>query len=240
MKLTWLAVMTWFAACTTEGDTYLGRSDGAATDMSAEAQADATHENHAPVAGDDEAQTYAGVMVEIDVQDNDGDSDGDDIDVTDVTDGAHGTAAVFLGQVRYTPNDAVYVGEDTFTYTIDDWHGETDEGTVTVTIVAPPMLVILSPADNVVISGTTTMTVTFMVTGCTFQSPSSGGQCHAHKFLDGSAYPPTGYGVYTVAPFDVTGLTLGPHVFRLSLAKNDGTDALWSPEIYDEFPFTVE
>jgi hypothetical protein len=240
-KRTWLAGLTLIGACTTGEDTHLSGAD-AATDAVTEAGVDAKGENRPPVAGNDSAETFAGVMVEIDVQDNDGDPDGDDIDVTDVTAGAHGTTTIQLGKVRYTPNDAVYIGEDTFTYSIDDDNGGTDEGTVTVTIVEPPTIVILSPADNAVISGTDTMTVTFMVTGCAFQSPSSGGECHAHKFLDGNPHAPpaTGIGIYTVAPFDVSQMTVGAHVFRLSLAKNDGTDDLWIPEIYDEVPITVE
>jgi len=233
---TWLAAMTLIGACSAAEDVYLPGVDAAAMDVAA----DAMEENQPPAARSDTAQTFAGVQVEIDVLDNDNDSDGDDLDITDVTQGAHGDTSISGGLVRYTPNDNVYVGSDTFTYTIDDDNGGTDEGTVDVTIVATPTLVILSPADNATISGTTTMTVTFMVNGCSFQSPSTGGECHAHKFLDGAGYPPSGYGVYTVSAFDVEGLTLGLHTFRLSLAKNDGSDDLWSPEIYDEISFTVE
>jgi hypothetical protein len=239
MKRSFLAA--WLLASCTAEDKHLMNPDLGA-EMDAGLEPDMMPPgNRNPVAGDDEAETFAGVAVDIDVLDNDGDPDGDNVLIDEVMDGDHGTANKTGGIVRYTPNDAIYVGEDTLTYTIKDGHGGTAEGTVTVTIVEPPTIVITDPLDGATISGTDTITVTFMVNGCAFQVPSSGGECHAHKFLDGAGYPTTGgIGVYTIMPFDVTGLSLGVHVFRLSLAKNDGTDQLFSPEIFDEISFTVE
>ena len=47
---------------------------------------------------------------------------------------ANGTASLTGTTVRYTPNAGFYSGTDTFTYTVTDLYGDSDEGTVTVTI----------------------------------------------------------------------------------------------------------
>ncbi len=95
----------------------------------------------APVAGDDDAGTDFQVPVNIDVLDNDDDSDGTlDPDTVAVTDqGTKGTATVNPdGTITYTPN-AGASGEDSFTYTVQDDFGVTSNAaTVTVTIAPPP------------------------------------------------------------------------------------------------------
>ncbi|GIF24155.1 putative repeat protein (TIGR01451 family) [Actinoplanes tereljensis] len=58
----------------------------------------------------------------------------DTIQVTGVTDPAHGVVTLeTTGKITYLP-DVAYSGTDTFTYTIDDGSGGTDTGTVTVTV----------------------------------------------------------------------------------------------------------
>ncbi|VTU00135.1 outer membrane adhesin-like protein : Putative hemagglutinin/hemolysin-related protein OS=Dickeya dadantii (strain 3937) GN=Dda3937_01477 PE=4 SV=1: Calx-beta [Gemmataceae bacterium] len=62
---------------------------------------------------------------------------GDTLTVTGVTDGDHGTVVINLdGTVTYTP-DTSFVGDDTFTYTVEDPFGNEATGTVSVTVTAP-------------------------------------------------------------------------------------------------------
>ena len=90
--------------------------------------------NTPPVAVDDAESTDVGTPVPVDVLGNDSDPDGDAITVTDVTDGAFGTATVTgPGTIEYTPNPG-FTGEDTVTYTIDDGNGGTDTADVIITV----------------------------------------------------------------------------------------------------------
>jgi hypothetical protein len=90
--------------------------------------------NDAPVAVDDSATTNEDTPVTINVLANDDDVDGDNLTVTDVTQGQNGTVSIGSnGEVTYTPNDD-YTGNDTFEYTVSDGNGGTHTGTVTVTV----------------------------------------------------------------------------------------------------------
>lgn len=89
--------------------------------------------NEPPVAQDDEASTDEDVPVDVDVLANDSDPDGDALSVSQVSDPAHGTASVQGGLVRYEPA-ADFAGTDSFTYTVRDGRGGTDQATVTVTV----------------------------------------------------------------------------------------------------------
>ncbi len=66
---------------------------------------------------------------------NDTDVDGDTLNVTAVTDPAHGTATIVSGgsNVNYTP-DSNFNGSDSFTYSISDGHGGTDTATVSIDV----------------------------------------------------------------------------------------------------------
>ena len=69
---------------------------------------------------------------------NDTDPDGDPLTLTQVTDGAHGTAELVDGNVVYTPDEG-WAGADTVTYTVTDGN-LTATGTLTVTTAtAPPV-----------------------------------------------------------------------------------------------------
>ena len=95
--------------------------------------------NDDPVAVNDSSTTIVDAPVVIDVTANDLDADGDDLIITEVTDGALGSVASNGdGTVTYTPN-AGATGNDTFTYTISDGQGgPTSEATVSVSILSAP------------------------------------------------------------------------------------------------------
>ncbi len=96
--------------------------------------------NSDPVADDDGANTPEDTAVTVAVLSNDGDPDGDGLDITGVTQGSKGSVAIndngagdSTDSVTYTPNTDE-TGIDSFTYTISDGLGGTDSATVTVTI----------------------------------------------------------------------------------------------------------
>lgn len=202
-------------------------------------------ENHAPSAVNDLVTISAGGSATIGALFNDFDPDGDLLAVVEVTQGAHGVVEVLYqgAQLRYTAVEPPFVGLDDFEYTVSDGRGGLDTAVVTVHCVSPPALAITSPAEGAVVSGDA-VTVTFEVTGCNFTAPGQdAGGCHAHKVLDGAWWaPPAGGGIgqYQPAPFDVGPLAPGPHTIGLVLAKNDGTDALWNPEVFDTVSVEVE
>ena len=68
---------------------------------------------------------------------NDTDANSDTLNVTAVSDPAHGTATIVGGgaNVNYTP-DTNYNGADSFTYTISDGHGGADTATVSISVTA--------------------------------------------------------------------------------------------------------
>ncbi len=108
----------------------------------------------APIASDDGDATDHNTPVDINVLGNDSDPDNiggppdeDPLTITEVSEPAHGTAAI-IGTVpnqmiRYTP-DPSYHGWDSFTYTLTDADGLTDTATVDVLVVnvlSPPTAV---------------------------------------------------------------------------------------------------
>jgi hypothetical protein len=92
--------------------------------------------NDAPVAVDDTASTLAGSAVTISVLANDVDLDGPSLAIASVTQGTNGTVAISGNQVTYTAG--LFVGSDSFTYTVSDGAGGSSTATVTVTVGAPP------------------------------------------------------------------------------------------------------
>jgi uncharacterized protein YhjY with autotransporter beta-barrel domain len=96
--------------------------------------------NDPPVANDDTAQTRSGPTggfpVSIDVLANDSDPDGDPLQYVNLiyTDPPNGTITR-QGLLIYTPN-AGFVGQDSFSYEIDDGNGGTDSAFVTITVTA--------------------------------------------------------------------------------------------------------
>jgi len=102
--------------------------------------------NYPPVAVNDVANLNMNATTTINVLANDTDPEGDELSVTAVTAGQHGTATISADgkKVLYTPN-AGYSGTDYFSYTISDGNGNTS--TANVDLVKP-----LYP-DNVYIIG---------------------------------------------------------------------------------------
>jgi len=90
--------------------------------------------NQAPNANDD-TDTVAedSNNNQINVLLNDNDPEGDDMNITDVTQPPHGAVTYNADYVFYTP-ETDYNGNDSFTYTIHDGEGGTDTATVNVTI----------------------------------------------------------------------------------------------------------
>ena len=82
-------------------------------------------------AKDDTASTHAGVAVTIDVLHNDSFSNADKA-IIDVDQGQHGSVTIENGQLVYRPV-AGYVGQDTFTYTVESG-GVRETANVTVTL----------------------------------------------------------------------------------------------------------
>lgn len=102
--------------------------------------------NVAPVANDDTVSTPTETPVDVDVLANDTDFDGDILSVSVATPPAHGTATVNADSTVHYVSDTGYVGQDAFTYSIDDGHGGTASATVHVTVTLPrPVISSLSP-----------------------------------------------------------------------------------------------
>ncbi len=94
--------------------------------------------NNAPIAINDDVQTGSGSAITVNVLGNDYDPDGDNIFLCNLPTDAmpiNGTVSHLGGQLIYTPNTG-FAGYDSFTYTICDGNGGTDQGTVTI-YVAP-------------------------------------------------------------------------------------------------------
>jgi hypothetical protein len=90
--------------------------------------------NVAPVAVDDSASVPEGAGRAIDVLANDTDANDDGLSISDVSGATHGATMIGAGGVRYVPAPG-YTGADSFSYTVVDGRGGSDEGSVTVSVV---------------------------------------------------------------------------------------------------------
>lgn len=94
-------------------------------------------DNVQPDAQPDQAETTLNASIELDVLANDTDADGDPLSISTISNPAHGSAAILPGQtILYTP-DLAFVGQDSFTYTIQDAYGESDSATVSLATSLP-------------------------------------------------------------------------------------------------------
>ena len=98
--------------------------------------------NSAPTAFDDVVTTGLDTAVVIDAGANDVDPDGDGLNVVRSDAGDHGTTVLNPdGTITYTP-DLGFVGEDAFTYVIDDGRGGLAEANVAVVVDSAPNLAV--------------------------------------------------------------------------------------------------
>ena len=200
--------------------------------------------NVAPVAVDDAASVISSQSVTIDVTDNDDDpNQGDNLFVSAIVQPANGIVEIENDDdVTYTSlND--YVGIDSFTYTVADEGGLTDEANVTINVQEVPTLVITAPEEASTVTGPD-IVVSFEVVGCDVTSPGADENgCHVHKYLNGEQYTDSdgsGFGHYTPESFTISPLEAGTHEFELVLVKNDGSDEAFQPQIDDSVTFLVE
>lgn len=92
------------------------------------------HPNLPPYAEDDAFATPLNTSVTLNVLENDGDPDFNDLAIASVTAPPHGTAVTNgENQLVYTPNTG-FIGNDTFDYTISDGRDGSDTATVTVEV----------------------------------------------------------------------------------------------------------
>ena len=90
--------------------------------------------NDPPVANDDSSITSENTAVLIDVLDNDASVDGDPLSITGTTNPTNGSIIDHGdGTVTYTP-DPGFIGNDSFTYTIKDGNGDSDNAIVTISV----------------------------------------------------------------------------------------------------------
>jgi gliding motility-associated-like protein len=88
--------------------------------------------NRAPVAVDDNVELTSVAPVSIDVMKNDYDPDGDEISIVSVTNPSKGSVKIENGEVIFTP-EGTLAFTTTFSYTITDPGGLTDDAVVTIT-----------------------------------------------------------------------------------------------------------
>jgi parallel beta-helix repeat protein len=120
--------------------------------------------NHNPQAIDDTTTvSYNSQQNQIDVLANDNDVDGDSLTITYVSTPQHGIASITGAFISYTPEQD-YQGIDTFSYIIIDGHGGITFATVTITILAPSLVVtIISPMENQMVAASSPNNRTFLL-----------------------------------------------------------------------------
>jgi hypothetical protein len=121
-----------YRAIDTEGSSVLGIAD-----------VTVSHVDHAPIASRDTVETAEDAVIVIgNVLANDTDVDGDPLEVSDYTSASHGTV-VHNGDGTFTYTPYVdFNGLDSFIYTVQDGHGGTAVGLVSITVtpVADPLV----------------------------------------------------------------------------------------------------
>lgn len=112
--------------------------------------------NRLPEANDDDASTDQDVSVLIPVLANDEDVDGDTLLISSVGQPSHGSVSISGTQIRYMPDNG-YVGDDAFSYTVDDGHGGSTSASVSIEVIqtdfVPPTITCPSDIDVSAILG---------------------------------------------------------------------------------------
>ncbi|MFC7232787.1 Ig-like domain-containing protein [Saliphagus sp. GCM10025308] len=111
-----------------------------------------TNPNHAPIAAANYYTTIEGQNLTVDapgVLANDYDPDGDSLIASNYGDPSNGTASMVVnGKVTYTP-DPGFTGTDSFTYIVQDDHGEySSSGTITVEVLPDPNRAPVAVSDS--------------------------------------------------------------------------------------------
>lgn len=91
-------------------------------------------DNVSPICIDDAATTVSGQEILIDVLANDRDDNGDSLAIDTIGDPSHGIAKITESDKIVFSPDAGFVGKDTFTYSVQDGNGGSDQGRVAVNV----------------------------------------------------------------------------------------------------------
>jgi hypothetical protein len=136
-------------------DAFLNETAVSATTMAT------TTGNLAPTAVADIAGVEENGQVTVSVLSNDSDPEGDVLTVSSTTQGTNGSVAHNGSSVTYTP-DAGFIGNDSFSYSIDDGFGGTASATVSVMVTAQNHLPV-AEADSVTIASGDTVMIDVLV-----------------------------------------------------------------------------
>ena len=90
--------------------------------------------NDLPLAKNDTVTTNSDTGLSINVLANDSDVDGDNLTVSSVNPGNNGSTEIVDNQIIYIP-EANFIGEDSFTYFVDDGNGGTNTAQVSVKVI---------------------------------------------------------------------------------------------------------
>lgn len=113
-----------------------GDSSGLLDEVSLVLNLESAVENNAPIANDDSATTTQNNSVEIDLQINDIEPDGNGFNHYISGEPMHGDVEVLRGVAIYTPDDG-FVGSDQFSYQMNDYSGASDWANVTIDVLPP-------------------------------------------------------------------------------------------------------
>ena len=114
----------------------------------------ATPINLVPEAIADTAVVEENSQVTVNVLANDSDPEGDALTINNTTRGTNGSVTHNAGSVTYSP-DAGFIGNDSFSYSIDDGFGGTATATVSVTVTAQNRLPVAVADSATIASGET-------------------------------------------------------------------------------------
>jgi len=175
--------------------------------------------NHAPVANDDSYLTDTGTTLTIaapGVLENDTDADTDPLSAAKVDDPDHGTLNLNSdGSFTYTPTSG-YTGDDTFTYLANDGTADSNEATVTITVVLG--IVVNTNADNVT-PGDGFCTLREAINNVNALGETTGGDCSAADGVDDTI---TFAGNYTIT----LGSALPNIVHSVTIIGNGAEDTI--------------
>ena len=116
--------------------------------------------NISPTAVDDSTSVSEDQSITVSVLENDSDPDDDTLTVTSTTQPSNGAITLHSDYtITYTPVQD-YNGPDSFTYTISDGNGGTDEGLVTITVIPVNDAPIAEAGNNTGAAEGTTVTLT--------------------------------------------------------------------------------